>query len=48
MLGFVFYTVFLVWAFAQRCVRRVWVVTVAGTSVCLAILYVLSLLHLGA
>lgn len=43
MLGFVFFLVFLVWAFAQRELARLWTVTVAGTAACLAAVVVMNL-----
>ena len=43
MLGFVFYLVFLVWAFSQPRLARLWSVTVAGTATCLALVHLMNL-----
>jgi hypothetical protein len=42
MLGFVFYLVFLVWAFAQRSVIRLWACTGGGIAICLAALQLMN------
>jgi hypothetical protein len=43
MLGFLFYLVFLMWAFAQRRLTRLWTVTAAGTAICLAAVHTMNL-----
>lgn len=37
MLGFLFFLGFVVWAFAQRSLARLWAVTAGGTALCLAL-----------
>src|SRR5262245_64814207 len=45
MLGFVFFLVFLVWAFTQRSVARVWTVAALGTAACAAVVLLMNTGH---
>lgn len=41
MLGFVFYLMLLIWAFAERSLARLWVGIAGGLAVCASVLWLL-------